>query len=301
MKRREFIVSAGAGAAAIAAGTSASTAAKQSDVFKLKYAPHFGMFKNLGGDDAIDQLKFAADEGFTAWEDNGMAGRSVAEQQRIAKAMDELGMKMGVFVAHAEWREPIYARGGAETRTYLQDQMRRAIEVAKRVNATWCTIVPGPYDKRLEWNYQTANVIDCFKAMAEICEPAGLIMVLEPLNPYRDHPGMFLTKIPQAYQICKAVNSPSCKILDDLYHQQITEGNLIPNIDQAWEEIAYFQVGDNPGRKEPTTGEINYQNVFAHIHRKGFSGVVGMEHGNSRSGAEGERAVIDAYRHCDSF
>ena len=301
MKRREFIVTAGAGAATIATGTTTVASAKQSGAFKLKYAPHFGMFKNLGGDDAIDQLKFAADEGFTAWEDNGMAGRSAAEQQRIAKAMDELGMKMGVFVAHAEWREPIYARGGAETRKYLQDQMRRAIEVAKRINATWCTIVPCPYDKRLEWNYQTANVIDCFKAMAEICEPAGLIMVLEPLNPYRDHPGMFLTKIPQAYQICKAVNSPSCKILDDLYHQQVTEGNLIPNIDHAYDEIAYFQVGDNPGRNEPGTGEINYRNVFGHIHEKGFTGVVGMEHGNSRSGKDGERAVINAYRHADSF
>jgi hydroxypyruvate isomerase len=58
---------------------------------------------------------------------------------------------------------------------------------------------------------------------------------------------LFLTGIPQAYQICRAVNSPSCKILDDLYHQQVTEGNRIPNIDRAWEEIAYFQVGDNPG------------------------------------------------------
>ncbi len=269
--------------------------------FKLKYAPHFGMFKNLGGDDVIDQLKFAADEGFRAWEDNGMAGRSASEQQRIAKAMEELDIEMGVFVAHAEWREPIYARGGAETRKHLQDQMRQAIEVAKRVNATWCTIVPGPYDKRLEWNYQTANVIDCLKAMAEICVPAGLIMVLEPLNPYRDHPGMFLTKIPQAYQICKAVNSPSCKILDDLYHQQITEGNLIPNIDQAYGEIAYFQVGDNPGRNEPGTGEINYRNVFKHIHEKVFTGIVGMEHGNNRPGKDGERAVINAYRQADSF
>ena len=123
MKRREFIVTAGAGAATIATGRTTAASAKQSGAFKLKYAPHFGMFKNIGGDDAIDQLRFAADEGFTAWEDNGMATRSTSEQQRIAKAMDELDIAMGVFVAHAEWREPIYARGGAETKKYLQDQM----------------------------------------------------------------------------------------------------------------------------------------------------------------------------------
>ena len=124
--------------------------------------------------------------------------------------------------------------------------------------------------------------------------------MLEPLNFY-NHPGLFLKKIPQAYQICKAVNSPSCKILNDIYHQQITEGNLIPNIDLAWEEIAYFQLGDNPGRNEPTTGEINYKNIFKHIHAKGFKGVMGMEHGNSKSGKVGEQAVIDAYAYCDGF
>ena len=117
-------------------------------------------------------------------------------------------------------------------------------------------------------------------------------MVLEPLNPWRDHPGLFLTRMPQAFQICSAVGSPFCKILDDLYHQQITEGNLIPNIDRSWSEIAYFQIGDNPGRKEPGTGEINYKNVFTHIHAKGFTGIMGMEHGNSQPGKE-ERARGD--------
>jgi hydroxypyruvate isomerase len=125
-------------------------------------------------------------------------------------------------------------------------------------------------------------------------------MVLEPLN-FRDHPGMFLTEIPQAYMICKAVDSPSCKILFDMYHQQITEGNIIPNIDAAWDEIAYFQVGDVPGRNEPTTGEINYRRIFEHIQGKGYTGVLGMEHGKSREGIEGERALIDAYRQSDNF
>ncbi len=162
------------------------------------------------------------------------------------------------------------------------------------------TVVPGHVDLRLEHDYQTANVVESLKQACEILEPHGLIMVLEPLNFY-NHPGLFLKKIPQAFQVCKAVNSPSCKILDDLYHQQITEGNLIPNIDLAWDEIAYFQMGDNPGRKEPTTGEINYRNVFKHIHGKGFKGVLGMEHGNSMPGKEGEIAVIDAYRKSDEF
>ncbi len=302
LTRRDLLrAGAAAGAGALIAGASATEEKTMQGPFKLKYAPHFGMFQNHAGGDLVDQLKFAADEGFTAWEDNGMMGRSPEDQDRLGKAMSDLGITMGVFVAHAEWGNPVYAMGGDDNKKMLQDQMRNAVATAKRVNAKWCTVVPGPSTNRMEWDYQTANVVDCLKAMAEICEPEGLIMVLEPLNHWANHPGLFLSKIPQAYLICKAVNSPSCKILDDLYHQQIQEGNLIPNIDKAWDEIAYFQVGDNPGRNEPTTGEINYRNVFRHIHRKGFTGIVGMEHGNSRGGKEGERAVIDAYRWADDF
>ncbi|MFC1739539.1 hydroxypyruvate isomerase family protein [Planctomycetota bacterium] len=269
--------------------------------FKLKYAPHFGMFRNHAGDDLIDQLRFMADEGFTAMEDNGMMQKPADVQKKIAKQMSRLGMTMGVFVAYAEFSRMIFVKKDDSIRRMLVRRMKEVIEVASRVNAKWATVVPGAYDNQTEWDYQTANVIENLKYCAEVCESAGLVMVLEPLNPWRDHPGLFLTGIPQAYQICRAVDSPFCKILDDLYHQQITEGNLIPNIDMAWEEIAYFQVGDNPGRNEPTTGEINYKNIFKHIYNKCYKGVVGMEHGNSRKGREGERAVIDAYRFCDDF
>ena len=82
---------------------------------------------------------------------------------------------------------------------------------------------------------------------------------------------------------------------------QRNEGNIINNIDACWDEIAYFQIGDNPGRKEPTTGEINYKNIFKHLYDKGYKGVLCMEHGRSKRGKEGEQAVIDAYRACDNF
>jgi hydroxypyruvate isomerase len=123
-------------------------------------------------------------------------------------------------------------------------------------------------------------------------------MVLEPLS---DTPNLFLRYSDQTYLICRAVNSPSCKILYDIYHMQKNEGRLIYNMNQTWDEIAYIQIGDEPGRKEPTTGEINYKNVFEHIHKKGFKGIMGMEHGNSKPGKEGELALIEAYRQVDSF
>ncbi|HJN15869.1 MAG TPA: TIM barrel protein [Armatimonadota bacterium] len=306
MDRRNFVkaaATAGVGLAAVNQSIPilAQEAAMPTHQFKLKYAPHFGMVQHHAGSDPIDQLKFMADTGFTALEDNGMKGRDVALQEAIAAEMQRLEMTMGVFVATGDFGNPTFASGKQEFIDSTLQDMRDSVEVAKRVNATWCTVVPGSVDQGLEPDYQTANCIDLLKRCAEICEPSGLIMVLEPLNWYANHPGLFLTGIPQAYQICRAVGSPSCKILDDLYHQQVTEGNLIPNIDRAWSEIAYFQVGDNPGRKEPGTGEINYRNVFKHIADKGFEGIVGMEHGLSEGGKEGEQKLIDAYVSADSF
>jgi hydroxypyruvate isomerase len=259
------------------------------------------MFRHHAGEDLLDQLKFIADQGFRAFEDNSMRSRPVEVQERIAREMQRLGLEMGVFVATGDFRNVTFASGDPSVREKFLKDIRDSVEVAKRVNARWCTVVPGCYHQGIEWDYQTANVIDNLKRCAEICEPAGLVMVLEPLNPWRDHPGLFLTGIPQAYQICRAVGSPSCKILDDLYHQQITEGNLIPNIERAWEEIAYFQIGDNPGRNEPTTGEINYRNIFKYLHGKGYAGILGMEHGVAGKGVEGEEALLRAYRECDSF
>jgi hydroxypyruvate isomerase len=170
--------------------------------------------------------------------------------------------------------------------------------VAKRVNAQWMTVVPGGFERKLPMGIQDGNVIDALRRGAEILEPHGLTMVLEPLS---DSPDLYLRTSEQTYMICKAVNSPACKILYDIYHMQKNEGNLIHNIGLTWDEIGYFQMGDNPGRKEPTTGEINYLNVFKYIHDKGFTGVMGMEHGNSKPGKEGEMAVIEAYAKVDSF
>jgi hydroxypyruvate isomerase len=263
------------------------------------------MFSQHGGQDLVGQLQFMASEGFTALEDNGMKGRSVAEQERIAREMQRLNMRMGVFVVNTiawEQDDANLTTGDEAKREQFLAEVRESVEVAKRVNATWMTVVPGHRDRRLDMDYQTANVVESLKRAADILEPHGLVMVLEPLNTLRNHPGQFLTRIPQAYLVCKAVASPACKILFDIYHQQITEGNLIPNFNAAWDEIAYVQVGDNPGRNEPGTGEINYRNVFRHLHGKGYTGIVGMEHGNSIRGTrEGERAVIDAYRTADAF
>jgi hydroxypyruvate isomerase len=287
----------GSQGAAGAAPTSAGNAPNR-ERFKLGFAPHFGQFAALCRDDLVAQLEWIADQGFSAIEDNGMAGRSEGDQKRIAVAMERLGLQMGVFVANfgTAFGKRSFASAAPEyVQSFLAD-LNQAVEIAKRINAKWMTIVLGDRDPGLELDYQHANAIEMLKRGAEVFEPHGLVMVMEPLNPWRDHAGMLLTKAAQAHMLCKAVGSPAVKILFDIYHQQISEGNLIPNIDHCWDEIAYFQIGDNPGRNEPGSGEINYTNVMRHIQGRGFTGILGMEHGQARGGAEGQAAVLAAYR-----
>ncbi len=304
MKRRSFIQKTALGTGAISIGSSlsyANTIQSQNIAhqFNLKYAPHIGMFKNLAGEDPIDQINFMADQGFTAFEDNGMMKREVAVQEKMGETLAKHGMTMGVFVVDKGGNmENTLAAGKQEHLDIFLNGCRRAVDVAKRVNAKWMTVVPGGYERSLPIGIQNAHVIEALRRGAEIFEPHGLVMVLEPLS---DSPDLHLQTSEQTYLICKGVDSPSCKILYDIYHMQKNEGHLIHNMDMTWDEIAYIQIGDNPGRNEPTTGEINYRNVFKWIHEKGFEGVLGMEHGNSKQGKEGELAVIAAYKQEDNF
>ena len=308
--RRRFIKNATVAGAAILAAPAAfgskgaltmQKAGSPTAPFKLKYAPYIGMFKEHAGNDIADNIRFCHDMGFSAMFDNGLMGRPVEDQAKIASEMQRLGMELGPFVLYADFAVASFVVNKSETREMLINKMKEGVEVAKRTGAKWALVVPGRYDERLHRDIQTANVIDNLRFCCDVVEPEGLIIVLEPLNTLHDHPGLFLTGMPQAYAICRGVNRPVCKINEDLYHQQITEGNLIPNMEAAWSEIAAFHCGDTPGRDEPTTGEINYKNVFKYIHSRNYQGVICMEHGISISSKEGEARVIEAYRECDNF
>lgn len=306
MERRKFIRNSFlSGAATITVGQSFAekknaTFLTENKPFNLDYAFHDGMFKNNAGEDFLEQIKWAYDQGFRSIEDNGMMGRTVEQQKKIGDLLAKLGMRMGVFVITSDnwhWKTSL-TTGKQEFIDRMMKDCKEAVEVAKRVNAKWMTVVPGNYERSLSHDMQTANVIMALRKGAEILAPHGLSMVLESLS---DNPDLFLRGTNQAYMICKAVNSPGCKFLFDMYHMQRNEGNIIANIDRVWDETPYFQIGDNPGRKEPGTGEMNYKNIFKHIYNKGYKGVLGMEHGNFKPGKEGEMELIKAYREADSF
>ena len=307
--RRSFLTGAAAtGAALFAApallrGSSIASPLPAPDKpFTLGYAPSIGMFRELcGSDDAVDNIKFIHDRGFRAVFDNGLPGRPPAEQERIAAEVQRLGMMMGPWVLYADFSKTSFVLNPQEVRDFLKAKVQEGVDIVGRTGFKMALMVPGRYDERLHHDYQRTNMIDNLKFCAELAGPGGMTIVIEPLNTLADHPGLYLTQMPQAYQICDAVNSPSVKIVEDLYHQQITEGNLIPNIEACWDQIAAFHVGDNPGRLEPGTGEVNFKNIFKYLRSRDYSGVICMEHGQSIKGPEGIKRVIEAYRECDPF
>ena len=307
MKRRNFIKSAAAtgivmtGLGNVIGATASNSVISNAAKFKLKYAPHLGTFNQHAGKDPVDNIKFIADQWFRAIFDNGLMNRAPELQEKIANEASRLGLDIGPFVLYADFQVKSFVFQDPEIRVMLKNKMEQGIEVQKRTGVKTALVVPGHFDDKLHWDYQTANVIENMRMCCDIVGKTGLELVMEPLNPHTNHPGLFLTRMPQAKMICVAVNHPSCKIVDDIYHQQITEGNLIPNIDMCWDHIGAFHVGDNPGRNEPTTGEINYKTIFKHIYDKGYQGVICCEHGKSIPGKDGELAFIKAYREVDSF
>ncbi|HZB11533.1 MAG TPA: TIM barrel protein [Chryseolinea sp.] len=269
------------------------------NVFKMKFSPEFGIFGDVAGSDPLAQIKWGHDQGFRAWENTGLKNRPAEEQEKISKTVQGLGMEFGQFVGTLTFKDVTFAGRDKDLREKVLQDVRASVDIAKRMNTKFIHNVLGMADPKLPWDFQMANAIELLKRIADIYEPHGIVMVMESMNHKIDHPGMFLHTIPQAYTLAKAVGSPSVKVLFDFYHVQIQEGNLLPTLDYAWDEIAYIQMGDTPGRNEPTTGEINYPKVLQHVYNKGYRGFVGMEHGSSKPGKDGDLATLAAYRLVD--
>ncbi len=297
MNRRDF-VKAGLTATIATSSISKIWAAGEAP-FKVKFSPEFRIFEDIAGKDLIDQINWGYDHGFRAWENTGLAGKTVEQQEKISQTVQKLGMEFGQFVGTMDFKNATFAGKNTEARNKVLKDVKASVEIAKRMNTKVIHNVLGLGEAKLPYDLQMANAVELLKRVVDIYEPHGIVMVMESMNSKVDHPGMFLRTIVQAYSLAKSVVSPSLKILYDFYHIQIEEGHLLPTLDYVYDEIGYVQVGDTPGRIEPTTGEINYPRVMQHLWDKGYRGFVGLEHGSSMPGPEGDLAVLKAYRAID--
>jgi hydroxypyruvate isomerase len=273
----------------------------------LNYAPHIGltspndgMFVEHAGHDPIDQIKFIAEQGFAGIEDNFLKLRPVDVQEKIGQELARHGMQMGCFVNNLVLDYPTFVINTDEAREILLQQLRETIEVAKRVNGKYVTTLSGSSDPRLERDYQTVNMIENLKYCAELAESEGIVLAIEAITGKCWH-GTFLTTIPHAYLLVKAVDSLSVKLVFDTFQIQMEGGNILENMEQVWDEIACFQIADVPGRTEPTSGELNYKMILKRIFEKGYTGLIEMEHSLAHPGHTSEQKILEIYDSLDEF
>ncbi|MFD0674147.1 hydroxypyruvate isomerase family protein [Cohnella sp. GCM10027633] len=216
-----------------------------------------------------DKIRKSAELGFPAFELWTWWNEDVDEVSRVAK---ENGIEIGsVCTKFVSLVDP------SMREAYLTG-LRESIAAARRLGCRYLISQTGdviPGSSRAD---QATSLIGGLKAAAPLLEEAGITLVVEPLNTLVDHPGYFLEKADEAADLVRAVGSPNVKMLYDVYHQQVTEGDLIRTIRRHREEIAYFHIADHPGRHEIGTGEIHYANVLQAIKDTGYDGYIGLEY-----------------------
>jgi hydroxypyruvate isomerase len=268
--------------------------------FKSKFAPHLNLLPTAP-EGFLEQLQFAYDLGFRAWEENWLSGQTPELQEQIGAFVKDKGMELGVTVITGGNGVKFYDPSEDDVKQILGD-MKAGVELAKRTGQTNMTMIPGPRDDSEPREKQLEKSVDLMRRCCDVVEEHGIILVQEPLSHGVKGGPPLIRSFEDGYLLCKLVDRKSCKLLADFFHEgQIGNGDkLIENAEKTWDQISYVQYGASPGRKEPGTGNLDYVAVTKWLREKGYTGVIGMEHGASKEGKEGLDALLAAYRKIDA-
>ena len=284
MQRRQFITA----SAALAADASAATAGQQDDVSRLGRTAHTKFAVNVemwwGRLPFLRRLEEAARLGFTAIEFWPYEGKDI---NAVAETCQKLKIEIVQFTAWG-FRPGL---NDPKNHNRFVEKLEEACKVAQRLSCRMMCVVAGDDVRDMTQQQMHENVIIGLRRGAPIAEKHNITLILEPMNIRVDHKGHCLYGSDPTIRIIRAVNSRNVKMLADLYHLQITEGDLCGHIRDNFNDAAYYQIADHPGRNEPGTGEIHYQRVFKQLHDAGYRGHVGLELRPKTTEVEAARAV----------
>ena len=266
---------------------------------RKQLAPHIGlnapddfMFPYLAGTSVAEQIAFAAEQGFGGIEDNFFKLRESAEQDTIADALAFHDLKMGasVFNIHS-WDTPQLVLPMADARDVLEKDIKTSIEATKKNGGKLLTTLSGPAVPSLPRSLQINHMVENLRWLGDEMAKHDITLGLEAITA-RGWPTIMLNSPREALHIVKAVNHPNIKLIYDIFHVQVEDGDVLRGIDEAWDEIALIQLADAPTRTEPGSGELNFATILQKLADKGYTGLIEMEHGNSVSGIEGEKRTL---------
>jgi hydroxypyruvate isomerase len=273
----------------------------------LRYAPHLGYrppFEPLwrasvGSDEPLAQVQFAADHGFAGVLYAAARGRPVAEQQSVGAALARLGLEAGciLYTTFDKLRAPLWWNKGPAARAQIAAELTAAIEVAQRIGARRLAILGGA-DPSQPMAAQHAAFAENLRFAADIAELAGMVLCLETIN-RASVPDMLLHHIADAHAIVDAVNRANVRLIFDTAHVQAMDGDVRRHLEATWDAIEIVQIAEHPGRTEPGTGEIDFDGVFELLARRGYRGLVELEHGWHQPGLDSERLGLTNLQRLD--
>lgn len=272
MLNRRTLLQATPAAASLAALASASAAAE--DTRQLGRTPHTKFAVNIEmwwtKLDFLDRIRAAADFGFPAIEFWPWRKRDI---DAVARLTSELGLAVAQFTA---WPfEP--GMNDPKNHDTVLKEIEASCQVANKLNCKKMTVVGGNDQPGMTQDEMHANIIQALKRAAPIAERYDVMLILESMNVRVDHKGHCLYGSAPAVRICREVDSSHVKINWDLYHMQISEGDLCGHLKEGFDQIGYLQLADHPGRNEPGTGEVHYNRVLRQAYELGYRGYVGLE------------------------
>ena len=232
------------------------------------------IFQNMDSIEALDQVKAAGFDVFEFWHWHKK------NLDALAKKAADLSLKCSGFCT------TFFNLTNPAQRDAFLSGIKESIVAAKKMGAQFLITQSGP-DTGEATLFQEKSIIVGLKAAAPLLEEAGIDLLIEPLNARVDHPGIFLQSSDEGFEILSCVGSPNIKMLFDIYHQQITEGDIIHRVTSNIDKIGHFHCADNPGRHELDSGELNYKRIFNAINSLGYKGHLGIEYFPAKPAVEG--------------
>lgn len=246
-----------------------------------------------------EALALAREQGYEAFE--LFDWRDPEEWAGYSQAKRKYGLDCACIEANKGVRAPGCGLTNPAEREEFLKVLATGIETGRKIGTRMLVVLTGLEREDASRQEQMDSCVAGLRAAAPILEKAGMTAIVEPINTRVTRPGYFLASARESFEVLRRVDSPNVKLLFDIYHVQVMEGDLIPQIRENVDWIGHFHIGDHPGRMQPGTGEINYRNVFRAIYELQeagkFTGYAALEYHPSVPLAH----TMEEVRHLASF
>jgi hydroxypyruvate isomerase len=274
----------------------------------LQFASHLGyrspdapLFPASARDPGpIAQVDFAASQGFAAVQYVFARGSSVAEQTAVAARLQQHGMLTGcmLYAPFEIIREPHLGRSDSSSRGAFLEQIRAALEVARRINSRHIAVLAVAAADRPR-SEQVRALVENLRYAADLAQRANVMLVLEGVAS-KILPQMIVQRLEDIVEVIDRAASPNIRLIYDTAHVQAIEGDAVARLAGVFNYIDIVQLADHPGRLEPGSGNIDFESILTQLLRRGFGGLVELEHSWMKPGIEGERLGLESLRRLDA-